>query len=260
MGLRFLFLSILILLSNLHAKAGTNIIGGLRVSEDDPVAKVTVSVLLKNGKLCTGTIVTDTLIMTAAHCLLDKREKLVEAKDINIGFGLSSRQLAHSRRAEAYLMPEAFEGNGNQDIEDTSDIALIKLEDKIPAGYQPAKVEKLSRRLNRKDTLTFAGYGTIDPVDDIGSGSLRKVQLQFHRHSWKETEFIAETPGKDTCRGDSGGPVFLESNGELILIGVTSRGACYGTGHYTYIQNVQEWIHQAIVNLSPETPCLFKDN
>ena len=54
--------------------------------------------------------------------------------------------------------------------------------------------------------------------------------------------------GIDSCKGDSGGPLFLEIAGQGVVIGVTSWGAgcgnAYAPGVYTRVSMYREWIYQ----------------
>ena len=56
------------------------------------------------------------------------------------------------------------------------------------------------------------------------------------------------------CYGDSGGPMYLEKDGELILVGVTSGPSqdqeslkyCYGSGIYTNVARYRDFIDEII--------------
>lgn len=56
---------------------------------------------------------------------------------------------------------------------------------------------------------------------------------------------IAGRPGegKDTCKGDSGGPLALTKYGQPILVGITSWGTgCGWSGVYTRVSKYPDWI------------------
>ena len=63
-----------------------------------------------------------------------------------------------------------------------------------------------------------------------------------------------EKDGKDTCNGDSGGPLTCVQNGTMILAGITSHGAGCGwelllskvrpPGMYTRVTSYLDWINQ----------------
>lgn len=62
-----------------------------------------------------------------------------------------------------------------------------------------------------------------------------------------------EVNGKDTCIGDSGGPLMLEhqvkSNYLMFIVGIVSYGPSIcgsGPSVYTYVPNYIEWINQVM--------------
>lgn len=44
--------------------------------------------------------------------------------------------------------------------------------------------------------------------------------------------------GIDSCKGDSGGPLFLEVAGQGVIVGITSWGAGCGTHAYCRIKDL----------------------
>jgi secreted trypsin-like serine protease len=64
------------------------------------------------------------------------------------------------------------------------------------------------------------------------------------------TEFAAGAPflDRDSCNGDSGGPAYVQVDGEWHLAGATSRATasslrpCGDGGIYTRIDAYEEWI------------------
>ncbi len=62
------------------------------------------------------------------------------------------------------------------------------------------------------------------------------------------SEFKTDETRAGSCSGDSGGPAFIEQNGQLLLAGLTSRGdgPCRRLGIYTMVDYFSLWIHDII--------------
>lgn len=80
----------------------------------------------------------------------------------------------------------------------------------------------------------------------IEDGRPKKRTLKYPIPGKSETEFFAGGRNlPDTCKGDSGGPVFVKGDaGQLLLAGITSRGAigCDQGGVYTLVPAFRAWI------------------
>ncbi|MNL53231.1 Trypsin [compost metagenome] len=67
---------------------------------------------------------------------------------------------------------------------------------------------------------------------------------------------VNQKEGQGACRGDSGGPAFLEINGEYFLWGITSRGVvdtqrlCNAFAAYTNLFAHSTWMNRMIGKLS----------
>ena len=63
-------------------------------------------------------------------------------------------------------------------------------------------------------------------------------------------EFVAGGAGKDSCNGDSGGPVFMDTPRGVMLVGAVSRATssatspCGDGGIYVRTDKVLSWIEQ----------------
>ncbi len=133
-------------------------------------------------------------------------------------------------------------------------------------GYPPELFVQLQPSLSLGQRLLVVGYGYTDEVSlglraqgAIPIKSVACTEQSLHRFCQPFTEFLlAEKQGPgpelDSCRGDSGGPVFLREGENYTLIGITSRAApgiqsnsvghCGGGGIYTIIgrQSVIDWL------------------
>jgi secreted trypsin-like serine protease len=109
---------------------------------------------------------------------------------------------------------------------DWGDVAVVKFEGTAPAPYQPIKLETVSL-VKTNDTVVLAGYGRTTAAEPSngrdGVGVLRSVDQTLLQVPYGQTEILINIKDKGPCSGDSGGPAFIEQNGELIQVGIASR-------------------------------------
>lgn len=232
------------------------IIGGRTATRKDEVTFTTVSLIdTEQGSLCTASILSETIAVTAAHCV----EGRVEAMKLSFGINVSKNRF---RQVQEVAVPELWQRKNhhgydesvrdvNLDAEhDTGDIALVKFSGGLPPGYRPAAVMG-NHKLVDGETVTLAGYGITNGSRDTGAGRLRLVDTQIKNANFSRSEVsIDQSHGKGACHGDSGGPAFITSpNGGYQLWGITSRGQggppddCNGFAIYTKIKSYSKWIN-----------------
>ncbi|MDQ3232899.1 MAG: trypsin-like serine protease [Pseudobdellovibrionaceae bacterium] len=203
-------------------KSDLDIVGGRLVTSQDAGPEKVSTVGLSG---CTGTIIARDLILTAAHCY----ENFVQDPYVLFGvdFGNGDRKVV---AIESYSVNQAYTGSHN-------DVAMLKLVKNIPAGYAPVKLLPAGLPLNSGDTVRQSGYGT-DNQDSFGT--LRTV----------ESFYVGRSPGgalrvengrKAACSGDSGGPLFVQKNGQWYTAGILSTAdfntaqKCIGGNDYTSV-------------------------
>jgi len=84
-------------------------------------------------------------------------------------------------------------------------------------------------------------------IDGIYS-KLEDYEKTLHNHFGKPVEDESYVTSAGTCKGDSGGPLFVEEGGQYILTGVVSGGRgvlgnCGGVNNPTHYTRVREFIH-----------------
>lgn len=200
------------------------IIGGSEVTAESPVASSTVAVLAAVGEglsICTGSLLDNDLVVTAAHCIDPSADKLVVSfrRDIT-GEGLVVP-------VKAVVVHPGYAEHANTNV-DNDDIALIRIDTQLPSGFAPAELLEDASALEVGRQVTLAGFGTTtgDPTaTESGSGKLRETKIKISDPNFGATEVLLDqTHGKGACHGDSGGPAFVKVRGKLKLFGVTSRG------------------------------------
>lgn len=245
----------------------TGIIGGTEITGTEPYAPHVVGIYdASMGAICTGSILSPSIIVTAAHCV----ESGASSLRIVFGNDFNSRSIV-VRAVDAYQVSPLWPFRQNTAL-NTGDIALIKFSGGLPAGYKAIKFLTDSSKLSDGMTVTLAGFGASEVVrvrdprsgalasDHQGSGKLRYVDTTISSASFTKSEFITDSKkGRGACHGDSGGPAFVTVDGEMVVTGVTSRSVddpedtCAVGAAYTSIPFYAKWIVQTANQLNSMT-------
>ncbi|MFS4460521.1 S1 family peptidase [Bdellovibrio sp. HCB2-146] len=208
-----------------------NIIAGEKSAPDSLIGRATVILNTQNGKYCTGVLLNDHVVLTAAHCV---ENRVV----LNVNIPAAPRSCFISKVAEQALAPQLPGKNFPPDL------ALLRLT--TPVCVPPPTV--LDSNLEISMQVTTAGYGegtkptSPDTFDmTVTSSNTEDLHALFMngyennkavREDWdffkkNMPEFadiylfaIADNTDQTACMGDSGGPIFREVNGVLHIYGV----------------------------------------
>lgn len=211
----------------MESHESTGIIGGETVLETDPIAASTVAILNKKvGQIvCTASLVSENLILTAAHCTTENPQ------DLAIVF---TRKLPKTRQdlAKMEVRPviagqthESWPLNNFETDQDWGDIALLRFEGSLPSSFKVARLLEKADHLKSGTQTVIAGFGWTSGRKRTSAEGLNKTSVKIENPSFSKTEILLnQSQGRGACHGDSGGPAFVEFQGELMLVGVTSRG------------------------------------
>lgn len=203
-----------------------------------------VAIEAGNG-LCTGTLITPRLVLTAGHCLASIRN----ASQIDVLFGPT---LLHSPHIKANVVdfgvhPELC----TQCKTDIHDYGYLVIEETYsdPEGLFPPIVSQSEwdATMHAGEHVTVVGYGE-DPDAEGPThriGVKRKVTTTISQLTPEGLEFFAGGGLRDSCEGDSGGPAFVQlPSGEWRLAGITSRGSlpCGDGGFYGVPYPALTWL------------------
>ncbi|XP_048511334.1 trypsin 3A1-like [Athalia rosae] len=224
-----------------------------------------ISLQREGGHICGGSIITDSWILTAGHCV-DGSTSEPSLYTVRTG----SSYFDHGGKLNAVKSIVIHENFNATAID--HDIAAVQLETPLvfTSTTFPIPVAKKTDIFFSGVLVTVTGWGKLSQFGN-GSKILQKVEIPLV--SWKEcAKAYEEHPitermicagvlnagGKDACQGDSGGPLAL--NGKLI--GIVSWG--FGCAHpsypgvYTRVTAFREWIEtKTRLRVLPPPPVLL---
>jgi secreted trypsin-like serine protease len=182
---------------------------------------------------CSGSIISNHFILTAAHCLAGTTRVDVIAGVHNI----NDNQDGEYRTA---VLPRdtLIHMNFNPDTLE-NDMGIIRVNQRITYSNRIQPVALPSRQFVRNlfvgTIITVSGWGRFAASHTDLSPDLRFVTLPIisnaqcmrtYGHYIQPTNLCASgANGRSSCPGDSGGPVVSQVNGRIIQIGVVSFGA-----------------------------------
>src|SRR5687768_15167192 len=218
------------------ASVSPMIVGGTAVP--DGTYPFVAYVELYKGKrvfACTGSLIDQDSVLTAAHCLLNTTGAKVIVGRTDLRKKNRGQEIGASR---PFIHPR-YLGNGY-------DAGVLKLRRPVK-GIKPIKLATAKQNKLEKPgrILTAAGWGLVKQRPDILPKRMHEVSIPVVSDSRAKRAYQSQGPkyltslhvaagkkGKSPCFGDSGGPLF--DYGSRTQVGITSHGAVQKCGTARY--------------------------
>lgn len=180
-----------------------------------------VVVVLCGDAFCTGTLVGDRTVVTAAHC--------IEGEQCLIGSD-------YTKEAEV-ILGKGLKHEAYDEDAIINDIAIIKLEE-TPKTIEKAPLYTQAPKIG--DGLTLVGYGRTSSYTKLQPAK----RVAYTKVSKVNPAQISFAGSQSTCSGDSGGPAFITLDGQDYLAGVASYVVmpCGQLGTNTRVDTYVDWI------------------
>ncbi len=290
---RYIFLFLILITPGVLQQCGTSdsqselrMVQGTVPSNEHPARYNTVALVKSMGKrsFCSGSIIADRLILTAAHCIDGKTPSNTE---VMFGLNADDPDVEYVKIEEMRAVQNEYKYGSNYDL------AWLRLSEPVPAPYHSLELLHDKSLIAAGTEVTIAGFGKKASRCGFDDPSCNGGDLQYVETNVREfvdqgrlynLMVVDSGNEKGPCFGDSGGPLYVQHQGQWfiagdfmgwdkILVPEDPSTICdNGQGIYNFAGDFANWIEassglrlqfDALDNprpLSPEDPWLAEDD
>uniref|UniRef100_A0A194AM83 Snake venom serine protease n=1 Tax=Agkistrodon piscivorus TaxID=8715 RepID=A0A194AM83_9SAUR len=250
--------NLLILQLSYAQKSSELIIGGDECNINEHRFLVALYTFRSRRFHCSGTLINQEWVLTAAHC---------DRKNIRIKLGMHSTNVTNEDVQTRVAKKKFFCLRSKTYTKWDKDIMLIRLKRPVNKSTHIAPVSLPSSPPSLGSVCRVMGWGTITSPDETypdvpHCANINLLDYSVCRAAYPQLPARSRTlcagileGGKDSCKGDSGGPLIC--NGQFQ--GIVSWGGdpCaqpHVPGHYTKVFDYTDWI-QGIIAGNTDATC-----
>ena len=248
----FKILVVIAVITNISESVPDSIVGGEEVQNGRAYPWM-ASLIHRDKHYCGGSLIHPEWIVTAAHCITDKKPDEIVLASLDI----SEMNYGIRRHVKIIIVHNKYNATMRY-----HDIAMVQLSDPV---FEIPPIKMLGRDAREGDMMEVLGWGLYSPSSGI-SKKLRHVYLPLVSNAYCARSYRDKITDdhvccgyaegkKDSCQGDSGGPLFMNIDGSSQLVALVSYGeGCalpdkYGV--YTSVHRHMKWIRGVIPYESP---------
>jgi trypsin len=228
--------------TSVNRKSAPPIVGGSFAAKNEFPHQV--ALILFNSVTCGGSIISEQFVLTAAHCLVNKRL-------LNIFKVLAGANNLGDKNAQIYKIIDEFPHRGFDGTGNTDDIALLVIEKPFIFSDSIKPIELQTSELEIGSKVKIVGWGKTSPSPfGVTSQNLKQniVTVQSNNQCgvirYNGLLCLGHSRNNGACDGDSGGSAISE---EGKLVGVANFiqfvcGSTYPDG-YAKVYFYHDWIN-----------------
>jgi secreted trypsin-like serine protease len=207
------------------------------------------------NSLCGASLITVRTTLTAAHCfwnfVITARSTNVIAGAHQIFANEPSQQRRLVQQADYRIHPQVDFSRGMNDVglllhtpfTLNNFVRLVTL----PTAFRTDQFAGVAARVSGWGQ-TGAGQGTSTHLRAVNKSIMSNAQCAQHYGSHINPTVICTTAGNpiSVCGGDSGGPVTIQRNGQIIQVGIVNfaGGNCAGPSGHNRVTSSLDWIER----------------
>lgn len=247
-------------------QASASVVGGTPAEPGilSSVVFITSQTSPTSATACSGTVLAPTVVLTAAHCVVNETATVRPADGIAISSGRLDRSApGQDVGAARIVVHPAYDPRAIR-----SDAALLVLTAPVTAAPVTIASAGDAALAAPGTSALFAGWGaTAGSSSEASSRLLKTTTTLLDDDSCRRllgadfdasvTLCAADTPSfaSSTCRGDSGGPLLLQrGDGAVVQAGITSWGSLGCDTRvpqaFTRVSAISGWIGEQLAQLA----------